>query len=69
MKIKRHSKIIELVQNHEIETQEELCELLKQSGFEATQGTVSRDIRELRLTKIACENGGLALCGFLDRKK
>ena len=59
MKIKRHSKIIELVKNHAIETQEELAERLKSVGFDVTQATVSRDIRELKLTKISGETGKL----------
>lgn len=57
MKIKRHSKIIELVNENDIETQEELAELLKKSGFNVTQATVSRDIRELNLTKITTPLG------------
>lgn len=52
MKIKRHNKIIELVKTRDIETQEELINLLKDSGFNVTQATVSRDIRDLKLTKI-----------------
>jgi len=51
LKIKRHSKIIDLINNNEIETQEELADMLRQSGFEATQATVSRDIRDLKLLK------------------
>lgn len=57
MKIGRQAKIIELIREHEVETQEELCELLTKAGFQATQATVSRDIRELRLTKVPCEGG------------
>lgn len=57
MKIARHAKIIDLINRHEIETQEELAERLHQEGFKVTQATVSRDIRELKLTKIAL-NGG-----------
>lgn len=57
MKIKRHSKIIELVNNCEIETQEELAQMLADSGYNVTQATVSRDIRELKLTKIQGERG------------
>lgn len=57
MKMERHAKIIELVKNNEIETQEELAKMLKLSGFKATQATVSRDIRELKLTKVSSENG------------
>ena len=51
MKKERHEKIIEIVQMNDIETQEELIEKLRESGFAATQATISRDIRELKLTK------------------
>jgi len=57
MKLERHSKIVELIGRLEIETQEELAEHLKNAGFHVTQATVSRDIRELKLTKIQGENG------------
>ena len=57
MKIERHSKIVELIGKHQIETQEELAEKLNQAGFNVTQATVSRDIRELKLTKVMGENG------------
>lgn len=57
MKVKRHDKILELIENNDIETQEELCQRLKQSGFDVTQATVSRDIRHLKLTKTVSENG------------
>ena len=57
MKLERHSKIVELIGKYEIETQEELAEKLTQAGFNVTQATVSRDIRELKLTKIPGENG------------
>ena len=57
MKIKRHSKIIEIIKSRDIETQEELATMLKSSGFDVTQATVSRDIRELKLSKIAGETG------------
>lgn len=53
MKIERHAKIVELINRFDIDTQEELAERLKQEGFQVTQATVSRDIRELRLTKIS----------------
>lgn len=52
MKAKRHAKIIELIGNSEIETQEELAEKLNEAGFAVTQATVSRDIRELKLAKV-----------------
>ncbi len=52
MKLERHSKIIELIGQYVIETQEELAERLNEAGFCVTQATVSRDIRELKLSKI-----------------
>lgn len=57
MKSNRHQKIIELVDNYEIETQEELADRLGQEGFQVTQATVSRDIRALKLSKVSCGNG------------
>ena len=57
MKIERHSQIIRLISQYDIETQEELAEKLNESGFQVTQATVSRDIRELKLTKVAMSNG------------
>ncbi|MDE7061038.1 MAG: arginine repressor [Lachnospiraceae bacterium] len=53
MKLSRQSKIIELIVEHEVETQEELAELLLAAGYPVTQATISRDIRELKLTKVA----------------
>ena len=57
MKVSRHAKIIELISQYDIETQEELAEYLNNAGFKVTQATVSRDIRELKLTKVQSENG------------
>ncbi|HOQ16385.1 MAG TPA: arginine repressor [Defluviitaleaceae bacterium] len=57
MKLKRQAKILELINNYDIETQEELADRLREAGFEVTQATVSRDIRELKLTKVANEKG------------
>lgn len=57
MKTDRHSKIIELIGKYDIETQEELAGMLNKNGFNVTQATVSRDIRELKLYKIATGNG------------
>ena len=57
MKVERHSKIVELIGKYEIETQEELAERLHQAGFKVTQATVSRDIRELKLSKISNGKG------------
>lgn len=58
MKVNRHAKIIELINTYRIETQEELAMRLNEEGFQVTQATVSRDIRELKLTKVPAENGG-----------
>ncbi|NBK91948.1 arginine repressor [bacterium 1XD21-13] len=52
MKRERHGKIIELIGHYAIETQEELADKLNEAGFRVTQATVSRDIRELKLTKM-----------------
>lgn len=57
MKSKRQSRILELIRNNDIETQEELQAYLVKDGFAVTQATVSRDIRDMKLTKIAT-NGG-----------
>lgn len=57
MKSKRHVKILELIQKNDIETQEELLDYLNGEGYRVTQATVSRDIRELKLTKVAVRNG------------
>ena len=57
MKIARHAKILELIENYDIETQDELAQRLCEEGFVVTQATVSRDIREMKLTKIATEKG------------
>lgn len=57
MKVKRHAEIIDLINKYEIDTQEELTNRLQNAGFKVTQATVSRDIRELKLTKVAGDNG------------
>lgn len=57
MKTKRHSKILELISERDINTQEELLAYLKDSGFDVTQATVSRDIKELRLVKTMVSDG------------
>lgn len=57
MKGSRHSKIIEIIQKYDVETQDELSEYLTKEGYKVTQATVSRDIRELKLTKISLNNG------------
>ena len=57
MQTNRQSKIIEIIQKNEVETQDELSALLEKDGFRVTQATVSRDIRELKLTKIPTAGG------------
>ena len=52
MKSKRHSKILELIAAYPIDTQDELLQHLRESGFDVTQATVSRDVKELRLVKV-----------------
>ena len=52
MKKKRQEQIIEIIQNHEVETQEDLAGYLTEAGYAVTQATVSRDIRELSLEKV-----------------
>ena len=58
MKSARHNLILEIIENKDIETQEELAEALKNRGVNVTQATVSRDIKELRLLKVLSEHGG-----------
>ena len=53
MKSKRQAKILEIISKYNIKTQEELSEHLEQEGFHVTQATVSRDIRELKLSRVA----------------
>ncbi len=57
MKFQRQSKILELIENEPLETQEELSAKLREHGFETTQATVSRDIKELRLIKVLTSDG------------
>ena len=58
MKSSRQSKILEIVSRQAVETQEELLELLQVEGFQVTQATVSRDLKELRLVKVPDGQGG-----------
>ncbi|MCI9020077.1 MAG: arginine repressor [Eubacterium sp.] len=57
MKISRHAKILEIIAKYDVETQEELSAMLVKEGYPVTQATVSRDIRELKLTKVAVSSG------------
>jgi len=57
MKSQRHERMLELVSKYEIETQEEMMERLRAEGFKVTQATVSRDLKELKLTKTLTARG------------
>ncbi|WP_026653185.1 arginine repressor [Butyrivibrio proteoclasticus] len=57
MKKNRHDKIVELIARNVVETQEQLASLLREAGYEVTQATVSRDIRQMKLTKQVTEDG------------
>ena len=69
MKLERRSKIIELIGKYQIETQEELAERLEQSGYSVTQATISRDIRELKLTKVPVGDGAKQKYTLLQEKE
>lgn len=69
MKKKRQQAIIELIAKRPIETQEELTNRLNEQGFKTTQATVSRDIRELELTKIPLSDGRQAYGLLASREK
>ncbi len=58
MKKRRQGKIKEIIRQFDVGTQEELAERLKDAGFSVTQATVSRDIREMKLSKMPTEDGG-----------
>jgi len=57
MKTKRQAKLLELINTIDIYTQEELIRHLQSAGFDVTQATVSRDIKDLRLVKMLSDNG------------
>ena len=57
MRYSRQNKILELINNYEIDTQENLAAMLKENGYNVTQATVSRDIKELQLVKVLSSNG------------
>lgn len=57
MRIPRQNKILELIENYEIETQDKLASMLGDFGYEVTQATISRDIKELQLIKILSSSG------------
>jgi transcriptional regulator of arginine metabolism len=57
LKTARHEKIMELIRDYQIDTQEELASRLNDAGFKVTQATVSRDIRALKMTKVSGKDG------------
>lgn len=57
MRISRQNKILELIEKYEIETQDKLVSMLKEHGYDATQATISRDIKELQLIKTLSSAG------------
>ena len=57
MKKRRHAKILELINSNDIETQEELQAFILKNGYEVTQATISRDIKELHLIKVPLQDG------------
>ena len=67
MKAKRQEKIIEIIEEYDIETQDELAEKLQEAGFRTTQATISRDIREMKLTKLTFPDGKQKYIGACPR--
>ena len=57
MKLDRHGRILEIIAEQDIETQEDLAQQLRADGYEVTQATISRDIRQLKLTKVVMSDG------------
>ena len=62
MKSRRHAKILDIISEHSIETQDELLTKLREDGFQATQATISRDIKDLRLVKNFRQRRQVPLC-------
>lgn len=58
MKGNRQERMVEIIRKYDVGTQEELAERLREAGFPVTQATVSRDIRELKLSKVPAADGG-----------
>ena len=69
MKTKRQTKIIEVIKKNDICTQEELSDFLIKEGYKVTQATVSRDIRELKLTKIQTVSGKQKYVAFSEKNE
>ncbi len=69
MKTKRQTKMLELIKKYDIETQEELSDYLEKEGYQVTQATVSRDIRELKLTKVAMGSGRQKYVALVEKSE
>lgn len=69
MKTSRHAKILEIISKYDVETQEELSARLEQEGYPATQATVSRDIRRLKITKVSMGNGRQKYAAIAEPQK
>lgn len=69
MKINRHSRILEIIENNEIETQDELVDQLALDGINVTQATISRDIKELKLVKVLSGSGKYKYAAFKSEDK
>lgn len=68
VKKRRHEKIVELISRYEIDTQEELADRLCEAGYQVTQATVSRDIRELKLSKVPVGKGRQKYVAFAQEE-
>lgn len=66
MKVNRHSKILEILDKYEVETQEDLTRYLKAEGINVTQATVSRDIRQMKLVKVMTKSGKYKYAAITD---
>ena len=69
MKKKRQSEILDIIAREVIETQEELSERLRKLGFDVTQATVSRDIRDLNLIKVPAGGGRMRYAASVSRNQ
>ena len=67
MKKQRQETILEIIRKVDVDTQEELAKILRQQGFRVTQATVSRDIRELKLSKVAVSGSRLKYASMPDQ--
>ena len=68
MKSGRHAKILEIISEYPVETQDEIISRLKEAGYRATQATISRDIKDLRLVKTLGSDGRYRYISAANRK-